>query len=175
MELQLIWIDYTSGLLKMNLPLCPSKSWPKQCGAQDIWYYLGFPENCFTSPKHKGDFEEKQIALSSISKRFLSMHTLCWIKIALNPRLSKLITLKKNKQTLSGGQRRHNWDTIKGPLVSVSATWNAILVSFYVWHWDTDCKEQSKHEYGDMGNRVWLPSSPFYISFSTSDQVPFQD
>lgn len=121
---------------------------------QAIWvcrtsgHYLSFPENGYIFLEHKGDLEEKQTVLSSTSKGFLHMHISHWIKIALNPGLSKLLILEK---PVSSGQRRQKWHTTKRPLLSVSATWNTILVSSSVSQREltnTDCKEQSKHEQG---------------------------
>lgn len=167
----------TSSVLQINLLLCPSESWPKQWLCRISEYYLKFPENSYIFPKHKGDLEEIQTVLSSTSKDFLSMHISCWIKIALNPGLSKLLTLEK---PVSSGQRRHNWDTIKRPLVSVSATWNTILVSFSVSKRELANAEPLIAESRVSTNRscvetgCGLSTSPFCISLSWSDWVPFK-
>lgn len=67
----------TSETLQINLLFAPQRVDPNNMSVQYIEYYLSFPENTF--PEHKGDLEEKQTVLSSISKGFLSMHISHWI------------------------------------------------------------------------------------------------
>lgn len=80
---------------------------------QDTWSFSRFSiKNYLTSLKHKGDPEEKQTTLSSISEWCFSTHISRGIKIALNPGLSKLLRIRK---PASSGQWSHNWDTTKRP------------------------------------------------------------
>lgn len=171
MTLEFIWV----GFCKLICCFAPQRVDSNNMRVQDIrilsqlYLYKIVIENSYTSPKHKGNLVEKQTVLSSMSKGFLSMHISHWIKIALNPGLSKLLILEK---PVSSGQRRQKWRTIKK--VFGFSVWNLKHHPGLIFgvqqgtnqHWATECKEQSKHDQG-VGCPLLLSA------FLSSDQAKF--
>lgn len=153
-----------------------SKSWLRQFGCAGylhlLWVLL---EKCHcTSLKHEGDLEEKQTVLSYLSMPFLCTHISCWIKIALNLGLSKLLIVKK---PVSSRHREAQLRHYKKALGFSGCKWKyhpgvtAGAQEGTYWCWNIDCKEQSKHERGDVWEHL---SSPFHASFSRSEKFLFK-
>lgn len=137
---------------------------------QDTWSFSRFSIKYYlTSPQHKGDPEENQTTLPSISEWRFSTHISCGIKIALNPGLSKLL---KAENLLQVGNGATTETPQKG--LSFSEYWD-LLVSFCVSKRELTnievptAKSRVSMNRELFGKRVWVSTSPFHVSLSRSD------